>query len=81
MIAVQKASENAVRGTLKAICVAKGQSIFEAEDFMDDGSVIKLKIDIDEATGGAVFDFNGTSPQAYGEYPACHPTHLGSCFV
>lgn len=72
MGAVQKASENAVRETLKAICAAKGQNIFEAEDFMDDGSIIKLKIEIDEATGGAVFDFNGTSPQAYGRYSPFH---------
>lgn len=73
MCAVQKASENAVRETLKAICVAKGQSVFEAEDFMDDGSIIKLKIDIDEATGGAIFDFNGTSPQAYGKNSTFQP--------
>lgn len=66
MSAVQKASENAVRETLKSICVAKGRHVFEAEDFMDDGSIIKLKIDIDAKTGGAVFDFDGTSPQAYG---------------
>jgi 5-oxoprolinase (ATP-hydrolysing) len=33
---------------------------------MDDGSIIKLKIDIDTETGGAVFDFDGTSPQVYG---------------
>lgn len=67
MCAVQKASEDAVRETLKSICVAKGRHVFEAEDFMDDGSVIKLNIDIDAKTGGAIFDFDGTSPQAYGK--------------
>jgi 5-oxoprolinase (ATP-hydrolysing) len=64
---VQKASENAVRETLKSICVAKGRHVFEAEDFMDDGSVISLTIDIDPDTGSAVFDFDGTSPQVYGK--------------
>ena len=67
MTAVQKASENAVRQTLKDICLVKGQNTFEAEDFMDDGSIIKLKINIDEG-GGAILDFSGTSPQAHGRY-------------
>lgn len=66
MNAVQEASENAVRETLKSLCISKGRHVFEAEDFMDDGSIIKLKIDIDTETGGAVFDFDGTSPQVYG---------------
>jgi len=67
MDAVQKASENAVRETLKSICVSKGRHVFEAEDFMDDGSIIKLRIDIDPQTGSALFDFDGTSPQVYGK--------------
>ncbi|KAH8426372.1 uncharacterized protein LDX57_004110 [Aspergillus melleus] len=69
MSAVQKVSENAVRQTLKDICLVKGQNTFEAEDFMDDGSVIKLRINIDEA-GCAIFDFSGTSPQAHGNWNA-----------
>lgn len=64
---VQSASSNAVRETLKKICQDKGRNIFEAEDFMDDGSRIKLKITIDPETGNADFDFNGTSPQANGK--------------
>ncbi|KAI9035888.1 uncharacterized protein KD926_002642 [Aspergillus affinis] len=51
------------------ICSVKGLNTFEAEDFMDDGSIIKLKITIDEA-GGAVFDFGGTSPQTHGNWNA-----------
>ncbi|KAK1146594.1 hypothetical protein N8T08_003024 [Aspergillus melleus] len=69
MTAVQKASENAVRQTLKDICLVKGQNTFQAEDFMDDGSIIKLKINIDEDRG-AIFDFSGTSPQAHGNWNA-----------
>ena len=64
---VQKASENAVRETLKTICKEKGRTTFEAEDFMDDGTRIKLGITINPDTGSAKFDFTGTSPQAYGE--------------
>ncbi|KAJ5693027.1 hypothetical protein N7462_002450 [Penicillium macrosclerotiorum] len=70
MDAVQKASENAIRETLKSICVAKARHFFEAEDFMDDGSIIKLKINIDPNSGSAIFDFDGTSPQAYGNWNA-----------
>lgn len=33
---------------------------------MDDGSVIKLTILIDEATGSALFDFSGTGHQVWG---------------
>ncbi len=43
-----------------------GQSVLDAEDFMDDGSKIKLKVKIDVGTGSAVFDFSGTGPQVWG---------------
>ncbi|KAL4952639.1 Hydantoinase B/oxoprolinase-domain-containing protein [Aspergillus filifer] len=67
---VQRASENAVRELFKKMVREKGRSVFEAEDFMDDGSVINLKITIDPSSGGADFDFTGTSPQAYGNWNA-----------
>ena len=67
MDAVQKASADAVRDTLKSICQQRGRNVFEAEDFMDDGSRLKLKITVDPETGNADFDFNGTSPQAHGK--------------
>lgn len=63
---VQKASENAVRELFKKMVREKGQTVFETEDFMDDGSCIRLKITIDPSSGSADFDFTGTSPQAYG---------------
>ena len=65
---VQRASENAVRDFFKKIAHQKGQTVFDSEDFMDDGSRIKLQIRIDLETGSAGFDFTGTSPQAYGEF-------------
>ncbi|KAL4910751.1 hypothetical protein BDW74DRAFT_164568 [Aspergillus multicolor] len=67
---VQKASENAVRELFKKMVREKGQTVFEAEDFMDDGSRIHLSIKIDPGTGYADFDFSGTSPQAYGNWNA-----------
>jgi|GEM_PF-5770238 5-oxoprolinase (ATP-hydrolysing) len=33
---------------------------------MDDGSMIKLKLTIDRNDGSAVFDFDGTDPEMYG---------------
>lgn len=63
---VQRVSSNAVRDALKTISTNKGRNVFEAEDFMDDGSRIKLKITIDPETGSADYDFAGTSPEAYG---------------
>ena len=37
---------------------------------MDDGSAIALSITIDPETGSAVFDFEGTSPEARGNWNA-----------
>ncbi|KAL4875815.1 Hydantoinase B/oxoprolinase-domain-containing protein [Aspergillus karnatakaensis] len=70
MSEVQRASENAVREMFKKIVREKGRCVFEAEDFMDDGSRILLNINIDPQTGSADFDFTGTSPQAYGNWNA-----------
>ncbi|CAG9462621.1 unnamed protein product [Pedinophyceae sp. YPF-701] len=38
----------------------------EAEDVMDDGSVIKLRVTVDRRDGSAVLDFTGTSPEVLG---------------
>jgi 5-oxoprolinase (ATP-hydrolysing) len=37
---------------------------------MDDGSIIRVKVDIDRAARGAVIDFSGTSPQRPNNYNA-----------
>merc|ERR550539_1382852 len=42
----------------------------EAVDFMDDGTPIKLMIEIDESSGSATFDFTGTGPQVLGNFNA-----------
>ena len=71
---IQANAEVAVRDMLKVIGVeAKqrtGQSVLIAEDSMDDGSAIKLKVHIDTRTGEAVFDFAGTGPEVYGNMNA-----------
>jgi 5-oxoprolinase (ATP-hydrolysing) len=46
------------------------ESNLNAEDYMDDGSVIKLKISIDIKNKTAEFDFKGTSEMVFGNINA-----------
>jgi len=63
MLAIQDTAEQAVRKMLREVYRRFEGQALEAEDYMDDGSVIKLKIEIDYETGGATFNFTGTSAQ------------------
>ncbi|KAF7827247.1 5-oxoprolinase [Senna tora] len=73
---VQMNAEEAVREMLKAVgCRVSSKSnenfvsIVE-KDYMDDGSVIHLKLSIDSHKGEAIFDFGGTSAEVYGNWNA-----------
>ena len=46
-----------------------------ADDQLDDGSPICLTVKLDAATGGAVFDFTGTSPQVRRVFLNSQVTH------
>jgi 5-oxoprolinase (ATP-hydrolysing) len=67
---IQENAEIAVRDMLKEIAAKAladtGTTRLGAEDFMDDGTRIKVSIDIDKANGSATFDFTGTGPQVPG---------------
>jgi len=66
---VQAAAEEAVRNSLKALSKSKGLEevgSVHAEDRMDDGSPIRLKLTIDRKDGGAIFDFSGTGHEIWG---------------
>ncbi|XP_047941065.1 5-oxoprolinase 1 [Salvia hispanica] len=75
---VQVNAEGAVREMLKSVAAKVSDSakvegdslIIEEEDSMDDGSVIHLKLTIDQKRGEAFFDFSGTSPEVYGNWNA-----------
>ncbi|KAL8491356.1 hypothetical protein ACS0TY_023114 [Phlomoides rotata] len=76
---VQVNAEGAVREMLKSVAAKvstesaklKGNPvIIEEEDFMDDGSVIHLKLTVDPIKGEAFFNFSGTSPEVYGNWNA-----------
>ena len=63
---------------LRTICKSsKGKSL-SAVDYMDDGTAIQLKVTIDETTGGAVFDFEGTEAEAYGKYLQYNPLKVSN---
>ncbi|KAK9288560.1 hypothetical protein L1049_017019 [Liquidambar formosana] len=80
MTYVQINAEEAVREMLKSVAARvssessevgeRGFVTIEEEDYMDDGSVIHLKLAIDSDKGEAIFDFCGTSPEVYGNWNA-----------
>lgn len=66
MVNIQNNAELSVRNLLKDVSKRfEGQDL-SAIDYMDDGSPIKLKITINAEKGEAVFDFDGTGPEVYG---------------
>ncbi|XP_071510031.1 5-oxoprolinase-like [Diadema antillarum] len=71
---IQANAEVAVRDMMKEIgqktLDSTGHTTLTAKDFLDDGSELALKINIDEEKGSAVFDFSGTSPEVYGNMNA-----------
>ncbi|KAM7071315.1 LOW QUALITY PROTEIN: 5-oxoprolinase [Acridotheres tristis] len=62
---VQANAEVAVRDTLRAVAERWGASL-AAEDTMDDGTPIRLRVQLDPREGSAVFDFGGTGPEVLG---------------
>ncbi|KAF2791657.1 hypothetical protein K505DRAFT_376607 [Melanomma pulvis-pyrius CBS 109.77] len=67
---IQANAESSVRALLKSVYKRfEGQDL-SAEEFMDDGSPIRLKVTIDPDKGEAVFDFSGTGPEVYGNINA-----------
>lgn len=69
MMYIRQNAELAVRDLLREVCSKHGSHL-EASESMDDGSVIKLKISIEEKNGTAKFDFTGSSEQVYGNLNA-----------
>lgn len=67
---IQKNAEIAVRDMLRKIGATAlektARSTLASTDYMDDGTVIELKVDIDIESGSAVFDFTGTGFEVYG---------------
>ncbi|KAK3360230.1 Hydantoinase B/oxoprolinase-domain-containing protein [Lasiosphaeria hispida] len=70
MLAIQNNAELQVRNLLKTVSKRFEGKDLSAVDYMDDGSPIRLKITIDGEKGEAVFDFEGTGPEVYGNINA-----------
>ena len=66
---IQKNAEQTVRVMLKDFAATNGGKV-SAIDHMDDGSPIKLSVEIDPKTGSAIFDFTGTGPQVLANHNA-----------
>jgi len=70
MKAIQDNAESCVRQLLREVSRRFEGNDLSAIDYMDDGSPIQLKITIDAEKGEAVFDFEGTGPEVYGNVNA-----------
>lgn len=66
---VQDSAEEAVRNSLRELSKSKGLKQVDtvrAVDYLDDGSPIVLELTIDRRDGSAVFDFEGTGLEIWG---------------
>uniref|UniRef100_A0AAX7VRR6 5-oxoprolinase, ATP-hydrolysing n=1 Tax=Astatotilapia calliptera TaxID=8154 RepID=A0AAX7VRR6_ASTCA len=67
---IQSNAELAVRDMLRDFARRRRQETgsleVESEDFMDDGTPIRLRVQINEEEGSAVFDFTGTGTEVWG---------------
>lgn len=70
MVKIQENAEFCVRRLLKDVSQKFEGKDLSAVDFMDDGSPIQLNVTIDAKKGEAVFDFEGTGSEVYGNINA-----------
>ncbi|PFH62599.1 hypothetical protein XA68_12851 [Ophiocordyceps unilateralis] len=66
MAGIQDNAERCVRSLLRKVHDRFEGVDLVAEDHMDDGSPIRLRVRIDKRDGSAEFDFDGTGPEVYG---------------
>ncbi|MES1909909.1 MAG: hypothetical protein MHM6MM_002592 [Cercozoa sp. M6MM] len=80
MTLVRKAAEVSVRHMLRGVCTRQKNRLnlplddtpmsLHAEDYMDDGTKINLRLTIDPVDGSATFDFSGTGEAVLGNLNA-----------
>ncbi|KAG8760176.1 hypothetical protein FRC12_009608 [Ceratobasidium sp. 428] len=69
MLHIRNNAEQSVRTLLRDFAKEHGTTL-EARDYLDDGSPLNLRIEIDPESGGAIFDFEGTGPEVRGNLNA-----------
>ena len=70
MNGIQANAEKIVRSLLRKVHDEFSGLPLEAVDYLDDGSMMCLKIQIDREQGSATFDFTGTTGELYGNLNA-----------
>lgn len=70
MESIQDNAESCVRRLLREVSKKFEGKDLSAVDYMDDGSPIALKVSIDPDKGEALFDFEGTGAEVYGNINA-----------
>jgi 5-oxoprolinase (ATP-hydrolysing) len=70
MYHIRNNAEISVRNLLKDVAKRAGSNVLSAIDYLDDGSPIQLKVEIDETKGSAVMDFEGTGCEVRGNLNA-----------
>ena len=63
MLHIRDNAERSVRNLLRHVARTRGQTQLTAVDYMDNGTPIQLRVEIDADRGAAVFDFHGTGPE------------------
>jgi 5-oxoprolinase (ATP-hydrolysing) len=87
MMHIRRNASNAVKNLLKQVAQDHSHQDLVAVDHMDDGTPIHLRVSIDPEQGTALFDFEGTGPEVYGNTNApesvCHSAIIYSirCLV
>ncbi|KAF8504527.1 Hydantoinase B/oxoprolinase [Russula emetica] len=66
MYHIRNNAENSVRNLLREVAKRMNTNILSAVDYLDDGSPICLRVEINEEDGSAVFDFEGTGCEVRG---------------
>ncbi|THU85133.1 Hydantoinase B/oxoprolinase [Dendrothele bispora CBS 962.96] len=70
MYHIRSNAELSVRNLLRDVAKRAGTNVLSAVDYLDDGSPIQLKVEINEAEGSAILDFNGTGCEVRGNLNA-----------
>ncbi|KAI6026603.1 Hydantoinase B/oxoprolinase [Pisolithus microcarpus] len=66
MYHIRMNAESSVRNLLREVAKRAGSNVLSAVDYLDDGSPLQLKVEIDEKEGAAVLDFEGTGYEVRG---------------